>query len=1167
MNDTLREFGREFCDPLITPVLVDPPLNPPLPVAVITAPQAISQCAELEVSAAFSTGGGGHDLVYNWTITPEPTSAAALAVLESLKAGNVSSFTFPADSLEITTYTITLVVTNYLGVSSEPASVTVEVVPAGIPTVVIFAPSPLRVVSSEETELTPLVTLAPCAPSNATFNFTWTATPEIPALAGQEHAASVLFPRNSLTPRTQYNVTVTVHSIDTPSLSGQYTIVIDVLPPPLRLRVLGGGWRSIGEASALTIDVSLLDPSGLGGRVVDLRLSCTNVAPLASTNSCLVLDPNDPLRIIAFEPQFIRNVTTDASPVPQLFEFANFEAFQLIADPERMLYHFEVRATEQDAGLVHLTDFVVIEVRQGPLPYALLDTGSTDPTDFVVTRPLAISALLSLLPNATYEFLWTSLEGTTRALGFNNISLSTVDLSNPNLLNGPPNSEDGLLLRPEVLLPNSVYQFRLEIFAVVNGTRGEQVAYCTLQVVTSSIPLGGSLVIAPASGRAVFDDFIISLPGWSAQESQLPLTYSIRMYYSEDGFVEATSQRPGLLNTTMPNPTHGNVIRVIARIIQKNGAMSFVEQVIIVEPCTVTDTASLNVLENEFGRRSSELYLLGRWRDLQILAANFVGCLAVSNDRLNGTSSSDLYARSVVAPADTTVTTAVSPRSAIASQVSDFLQSLDSAVDSAGNRIPPTANDVMRKVCVLSTLSEASASLPAEKSAALLVRLLGEVVAFNSSMTYGMVMPDDFMGCLLRAEENVLLARPKTTVDDLKLFWQALDVGAQLYQTGQACRQSPSTVRGAIISFTASRDRLDGGHAVSSFTFPDTFGVARPDGSAATCLCASSLDIDTTVYANVPPPSEIKLEGGNQTNVASTVGNAARALFARILSRTDDPLYDTSGAGNATRWQPSDGNVHTMALRDCSRSTRLGVLDDNGRDYISDLGGHTVEIRFEFDAADNIDPARLVCAYLDYDSGTWSQEGVSLLRADSRSAQCLTTHLSDFVVLQNVAVPPAPSDAAAPLPFVFPPWLIVLIALGGVMLLGSVAMALFLVHRKATAPALATLNYVEFAAEHAGIAAVPPPVCPPESYARRVRPPPYALPPDYVIHMLGADAVAEADTVAVRVCGAAMLDSLVEEAALEGDEESDDDEYDDEYEEEDGDSDGQMHAASSSRGN
>jgi hypothetical protein len=186
---------KAFCSPtstscssnLLAPVqsvITMTPNNPVRPVVIISSPSGLSSCSNLSLDATGSYGSGSRTYTkVEWTVTAVIYGRVDISVdvseiqryLNALTALNQVSrpFIISAQSLTKATYTLTLALTNFLGLSSYTSAVITIVGDPNIPILSIIGPTYVEKTAATALNVLSAVQLSSCATSTKKIQYTW----------------------------------------------------------------------------------------------------------------------------------------------------------------------------------------------------------------------------------------------------------------------------------------------------------------------------------------------------------------------------------------------------------------------------------------------------------------------------------------------------------------------------------------------------------------------------------------------------------------------------------------------------------------------------------------------------------------------------------------------------------------------------------------------------------------------------------------------------------------------------------------------------------------------------------------------------------------------------------------------------------------------------------
>ncbi|KCV73051.1 hypothetical protein H696_00598 [Fonticula alba] len=628
-RETIYELARQYCDPLDNDLLVDTDTPPPVPVAVITAPEEASTCGAVHIHGRASYGNtGGQALRFHWTFSPPlPAGSYTTNNGASLDSLTVTDIHIKKDVFANgAVLRITLKVSNYVA-ESLVAEHTIRFVNSPVPSITVRGINPRRVNIDEETVIAMDATPSECDATDTALSFEWTLTPE-DFQNGHSLSELVLtgptlvIPPNFLQPYTQYTATLRATS-DKSKATSSHGVILNTLPPSLNVRLLGGDRRTIGSYSDLHLYYTIADYARLEGREVTIELRCTNELNGAL---CPVTDGFGGFTTLSFAPQ---SVTLD--PALESNRFVRVVPAGQLVVSEKLRYRFELRVTDNLTGELK-TDVAVIVPRAGVQPFVLLDTERK-----IGARhdwPLAITVASSRsTAYAQLNYTWSCVHETTdqelaqllRDIDrHSELHLEWVDINDPAIHSGPING-DTLILEPFTLRPNARYAFRLDVVEPQTNKR----AHSIVIVRTSPAPVGGSISVTPAVGaRAAFDLVQVAMTGWTTTTDQLPLSYRVELRYPDGRTLQVPTDGPGSALAFLADPgNRSRSVTVRGVVTQRNGVSSVVQTDVVVDSCVVRTNSELEELRDIYRTRSAQMVQRGQWERLMAWTSVVSSCL------------------------------------------------------------------------------------------------------------------------------------------------------------------------------------------------------------------------------------------------------------------------------------------------------------------------------------------------------------------------------------------------------------------------------------------------------------------------------------------------------------------------------------------------------------
>jgi REJ domain len=314
----LRAFctrGRDSCslDPtaIESSISISAPINPMSPVVVIAAPSSLSSCLDLTLDAADSYGHGGRlysSVVWSVTALGFGASAAAVEVSSLEEYLNEFSalyqvqrpFTILRSSLTSATYSITLTLRNYFGLSSS-STVSVDVIiDETTPALNIIGAAYQTMLASSYLSIHSAASLSGCASATTSLKYSWAVQlngleTDIRSTSPDPTTFSLL--PYSLAADQTYTVTLTASAGVS---SSSASVKVYVPHGDMSAAVAGGYSRSVpvdkdmvlDASNSSDADISPNKTSGLLYKVIIPRLICMDFIRVKSPSMCVQLHSN-----------------------------------------------------------------------------------------------------------------------------------------------------------------------------------------------------------------------------------------------------------------------------------------------------------------------------------------------------------------------------------------------------------------------------------------------------------------------------------------------------------------------------------------------------------------------------------------------------------------------------------------------------------------------------------------------------------------------------------------------------------------------------------------------------------------------------------------------------------------------------------------------------------
>ena len=281
LPNLLRAFctrSRSFCS--VNPTTnkqtttVLEPLNPASPTVILSAPSYISSCSNLSLDATASYGDGGR--LYSavkWSVTAMELGVTdiPLDVTDTEIYMNTFSAEHQArrplilagDTLILAAYTITLTLTNFLGLTSSKTVVVVASSDPSLPILAVLGPSYRSIMSSDPLQIMSSVSLTSCVPKDTAVKYKWSVTMNGEAVVvdnRSKNPSKFSIRPYSLEVDGEYSVTVTA-SAGSSSVSA--TALVYVAHGPIKAVIVGGTTRCVPIDKVLVLDASYTTDSDI----------------------------------------------------------------------------------------------------------------------------------------------------------------------------------------------------------------------------------------------------------------------------------------------------------------------------------------------------------------------------------------------------------------------------------------------------------------------------------------------------------------------------------------------------------------------------------------------------------------------------------------------------------------------------------------------------------------------------------------------------------------------------------------------------------------------------------------------------------------------------------------------------------------------------------------
>jgi hypothetical protein len=250
-------------------VVTQAPRNPVRPVVIIDAPSEIGSCDNLTLDATGSYGGGSRGYVkVQWTVTaviygPPDTTIDVSGIqnlLNAFSAKHRVSRRFTVSLRRKATYSLTLALTNFLGLTSFTSLEVNVASDPNIPTLNVIGPSYLQMTAATALNVQSTAEFSSCASSTKKIIYTWrllnVETGNYAALVSSSlDTSKYSLPTYSLTVGSTYALVVSA-AVGTSSTSAT-PVTIFISPGLVTAAVAGGYIRSTPIDKNFVLDASI----------------------------------------------------------------------------------------------------------------------------------------------------------------------------------------------------------------------------------------------------------------------------------------------------------------------------------------------------------------------------------------------------------------------------------------------------------------------------------------------------------------------------------------------------------------------------------------------------------------------------------------------------------------------------------------------------------------------------------------------------------------------------------------------------------------------------------------------------------------------------------------------------------------------------------------------
>ena len=493
-------------------VLTLSPDEPSVPTVIISSPAHLSSCEDLILDATGSYGSGGRPYTsVLWTVSAFTSGANGVVV--NLNSSAIQLYlnefsttnqvyipiTVLSSSLTVASYTITLLLTNFLGRSaSTTKTVSVSTSPA-VPSLRIIGPSYQSIETSSPLTILSAATQSSCASKVTAVKYSWTVQTGTPSASVSISSTSrdpsrFSVPAYSFAVDSTYIVTITA---SVGPLSTSASVTVYVARGPVIAAVIGGYTRSVPADQDLVLNASISKNADTrpGAKLfLNYQWSCSISSHENYGAECNIFgsatSTSNTIRIL-------RNTMSTAS-----------------------IYAFIV-IVRSDDGRSDSQTVTVTPISSGKVGISI----TTSFTRFNPTAKLVINSHIASTTATTSE--WSVFTPLGVPVSFTALTPSLrlfpdIDAESQILF---PLSLDAYALRG-----GTAYTFRLSAFET--GGSGAS-TFSEVVLFANAPPTGGYVLSAPPGGDALVTRFSIASPGWTTDVANFPLTYVFTYRLSE----------------------------------------------------------------------------------------------------------------------------------------------------------------------------------------------------------------------------------------------------------------------------------------------------------------------------------------------------------------------------------------------------------------------------------------------------------------------------------------------------------------------------------------------------------------------------------------------------------------------------------------------------------
>lgn len=480
---------------IMTTVLVTAPMSPIVPIIMLSMPSQIGPCDSLLLNAISSYGSGGRVWYsVSWSVTVNDITNDVVQNYLNTNGTSLSSPIYvPQMLLAPNTYSITLSITNFLGVTSSLSKKVTVSSNANIPQVSILGPSLVNILSWQSLNLVADASVIQCGNViDGDLSYLWSVYQGIGIISGivseSLNPSTFMLSPFSLKPNTTYTVQVIVFIDKNSKKSNSASVIVQVGISGVVAVISGGSTWTASAMSKIVLDASL-----------SYDIDFPNRNNLTYSWSCIEYMPS------YGSPCFsVKNYITGSHPIVTIP--AN------VVTQNSVSFNFSC-TIENPFGFSASASSIVNVMRQS------LALGAISTTDllFNSNEQIEIDAIIKVPENAQASAIWD-----TGDLSYSTFSAAVLGVIVSNFTAGT--SRFSLILASNVLSPNGKYTFSLRV-----NTLGPSSALASSSVTLTinSPPAGGLMYVSPSTGTALNTVFSIWTSSWVDNINDYPISYVI----------------------------------------------------------------------------------------------------------------------------------------------------------------------------------------------------------------------------------------------------------------------------------------------------------------------------------------------------------------------------------------------------------------------------------------------------------------------------------------------------------------------------------------------------------------------------------------------------------------------------------------------------------------